>query len=122
MGTVRTEAIPTMKRLNVPALICALAASTWAPTPALAQDVAPEKVRTLDLSLPQEAPSRAWGAPAATDATRLPDLGGQPSRPSGVAGPGRGSGHRGDLPYGAGYEARRGEGGGGRGMGRGRGR
>ncbi len=138
MGTVRTEAIPTMNRMNVPTLLCVLAVSTWAPAPtlaqALAQEVAPERPGRLDLSLPKQAPSRAWGAPAGTDAARLPDLGGQPSRPGGVAGPGRGGGHRGDLPYGAGYEARRGlgggagggtggtGGGGGRGMGPGRGR
>ena len=130
MGTVSTEKHPTMNSLTLPTLLCALAASLWAPTAVLAREMAAERNKPLDLSLPKEAPSRAWGAPARQDAMSLPDPGGQPSRPTGVAGPGRGGGGgpRSDLPYGSGYEARHGQGGGGsnegggHGMGRGRGR
>lgn len=115
-----------MNSLTLPALLCALAASAWVPTGVLAQEVAPSK--PLDLTLPKEALSGTWGAAAREDAARLPDLGGQSSRPGGAAGPGQGGGPRSDLPYGSGYEARHGQGGGGssggggRGMGRGRGR
>lgn len=128
MGSVSTETHPTMNSLTLPTLLCALAASLWAPTAVLAREMAAERNKPLDLSLPKEAPSRAWGAPARQDVMSLPDPGGQPSRPTGVAGPGHGGGRRSDLPYGSGYEARHGQGGGGsnegggHGMGRGRGR
>lgn len=124
MGTVSTEALPTMNSLTLTTLLCALTASAWVPTAVLAQEAAPTGGRPLDLTVPKEALTGAWEAPARQDATGLPDLGGQPSRPGGAAGPGQGGGPRSDLPYGSGYEARHGQGGGGggRGMGRGRGR
>jgi len=115
-----------MNSLTLATLLCALAASAWVPTAVLAQE-APSK--PLDLSLPKEALSGAWGSATQEDAARLPDLGGPLSAPAGAAGRGRGGGPRNDLPYGAGYEARHGQSGSGaagagagagRGMGRGR--
>lgn len=76
----------------------------------------------LDLSLSREALAEVWTPPSAGNAMPLPDLGGSRMDHSSVA---RRGGGRGDLPYGAGYEARQSTGGGaggGHGRGRGRGR
>lgn len=75
--------------------------------------------RSLDLSLPRDALTETWSPPSAKNATPLPDLGGPRMGNSDPAQ--RGGGRRGDLPYGAGYEARQ-SGGGGHGRGGGRGR
>lgn len=103
-----------MNSLTLTTLLCALAASAWVPTEVLAQE-APSK--PLDLSLPKEALSGAWGSATQEDAARLPDLGGPPSPPAGAAGRGRGGGPQNELPYGAGYEARHGQSGSGSGSG-----
>jgi len=77
MGTVSTEALPTMNSLTLTTLLCALTASAWVPTAVLAQEAPPSK--PLDLSLPREALSGTWGAAAREDAQGLPDLGGNPA-------------------------------------------
>ncbi|WP_295438356.1 hypothetical protein [uncultured Thiodictyon sp.] len=120
IGTVTIEAVPIINRLTLFVLLCVFIASTWG------QDLSVAPSRPLDLSVPGGALTRTWGSPAAEVTARLPGLGEQPSRPGAVGGFGRGADHRGDLPYGTGYEARHGQGGGGggggggRGMGRGR--
>lgn len=111
---VNTKAVTTIKRLIRSVALCALATSAWGQGGAL------DGGRPLDLSVPAQSLPRAWGSAPSVDATRLPGLGELSSRPGGSVGLGRSAGHRSDLPYGAGYEARRGQGGagGGRGMGR----
>lgn len=107
-----------MKSATLPFLLCVL----LAPSLGLAADGAGEGAarRPLDLSLPREALAEAWTPPSAGNAAPLPDLGGSRLDHAGAA---RQGGGRGDLPYGAGYEARQGTGGGaGGGYGRGRGR
>lgn len=67
----------------------------------------------LDLSLTRGDMNEAWEAMPMTNTTSnvpaygLPDFSGRPVGPSGeTANPRRGGPHQGDLPYGAGYEAR----------------
>jgi len=83
-----------------------------------------ETIRSLDLTLPREAPGGAWTEPPRADAIRLPELGGRSNRPGSTSTAPRRGGLRSDLPYGAGYEARRGgnERGSSHGVGAGRGR
>ena len=121
IGTVIIKAVPIINRLTLSVLLCVFTASTWG------QDLTVAPSRPLDLSVPSGTLTRTWGSPTGADAARLPALGEQPGRPGAAGGPGgggRSGGHRGDLPYGTGYEARHGQGGGGgggwRGMGRGR--
>ena len=106
-----------MKSTILPFLLCVL----LAPALAVAADGAGEGVtrRSLDLSLPHDTLTETWSPPPAGNATPLPDLGGPRMGKSDSAR--RGGGRRGDLPYGAGYEARQ-SGGGGHGRGGGRGR
>ncbi len=104
-----------MKSALHPFLLCIL----LAPALSVAADGAGEGRRALDLSLPRDALSGTWSLPPAGNATPLPDLGGPRLGNYGSAQ--RGGGHRTDLPYGAGYEARQGGGGGGGGGGHGRG-
>ena len=52
-----------------------------APTGVLAEEGARVAHPPLDLSLPKEAEDRTWDEPPSRDATRLPDLGGQPEGP-----------------------------------------
>ena len=112
-----------MKNAILPILLCVL----LAPAMARAADGADEGAtrRSLDLSLPRDALSEIWSPPSAGigSTTPLPDLGGPRMGNSNPAQHGghRGDLRRGDLPYGAGYEARR-SGGGGHGRGGGRGR
>lgn len=107
-----------MKSAIHPVLLCIL----LAPAMAIAADGAEDEAtrRSLDLSLPRDALTETRGPPSAGigSATPLPDLGGPRMANSNPAQQG---GHRGDLPYGAGYEARQ-SGGGGHGRGGGRGR
>ena len=112
-----------MKNAILPILLCLL----LAPAIAVAADGAGEGAtrRSLDLSLPRDALPETWSPPSAGigNVTPLPDLGGPRM---GNSNPARHGGHRGDLrqgdlPYGAGYEARQ-SGGGGHGRGGGRGR
>ncbi|WP_295588015.1 hypothetical protein [uncultured Lamprocystis sp.] len=131
MGRFNTEVFPIINRLTLPTLLCVFTASAWG------QDATMEPNRPLDLTvpsgaltmpsgaltMPSSALTRTWGSPAGADAVRLPGLGEQPNRPNAVGGPGsvgHGGGHRSDLPYGTGYEARHGQAANGRGMGRGR--
>lgn len=114
IGVVNTEAFPIITRLTLPALLCVVTAS------ALGQDANVEPSRPLALPVPSGTLTRTWGSPAREDTARLPGLGAQPSRPDGADGLGSGGGHRSDLPYGSGYEARHGQGGGWHGRGRGR--
>ncbi len=104
-----------MKSAILPVLLCVL----FTPALAVAAGGAGEGVtrRSLDLSLPRDALSETWSPPPAGNATPLPDLGGPRMGTSDPAR--RGGGRQGDLPYGAGYEARQ-SGGHGRGGGRGR--
>lgn len=108
-----------MKSVILPVLFFVL----LAPALAVAADGAGDEVtrRSLDLSLPHDALTETWSPPPAGYATPLPDLG---SPRMGNSDPARrGGGRQGDLPYGAGYEARQsGGGGGGHGRGGGRGR
>jgi hypothetical protein len=98
--------------------------------------------RTLDLSLPKDAPTATRGSPAPGNAAALPDLGSTPGddaggprgraakaatrtgldggRPDEAGYAPRSSAPSADLPYGAGYEARQGGVGQGQGAGRGR--
>jgi len=109
MGTVGTETPTTMKRPIHFALLYTLVA--LAPTGVMAEEGAQAGHTPLDLSLPKDTQSRTWGEPLSRDATRLPELGGQPEGPGSRGGArGAGSGPRTDLPYGAGYEARHGTG------------
>jgi len=113
MATVGTKTPTTMKLPTKIVLLCTFLAS--APTGVPAEDGTQGGRPPLDLSLPKEAQSRTWGEPPIRDATRLPDLGGQPEEPDsgrGASSAGRGGGSRSDLPYGAGYEARHDTGGG----------
>lgn len=105
-----------MKSAILPILLCLLLAPAMAGAAGGAGEGTSR--RLLDLSLPRDVPTETWNPPSSGigSATSLPDLGGGHSNPAQ-----RGGGHRGDLPYGAGYEARQ-SGGGGHGRGGGRGR
>ena len=119
MTLKRPNPTALLSALLVPALVFALV-----PNRARAGDDTTAAIRSLDLTPPRQAPTGAWVQPPSGDTSRLPDPVGRSSRPGGAGIVPRGGRLRGDLPYGAGYEARQGSNGrgSGRGIGAGHGR
>lgn len=107
-----------MKRARLAAFLCALSA----PALSAAADPMPETAmpRPLDLTIPRDILKDEHNPRQALSekALPLPDLGG--TRAGIAESARRGGGRWGDLPYGAGYEARQGAAGHGRGGRRGR--
>jgi hypothetical protein len=102
MGLVNTEALPIVNRQIYPVLLCAFAALAWG------RDAVLEGRTPSALAMPSSDPRRTWGSPVGAEAAGRPGLGEQPDRLGAAPGPGPAGGHCGDLPYGAGYEARQG--------------
>lgn len=115
----------TLKRPNMTAVfrtvLMPTLVLTWVSDLAQAGNEPREATQSIDLRLPRDASTGAWVQPLSVDDTNLPDIRRRPDSAGDIL---RGGGLRGDLPYGAGYEARqRGNGPGqGRGGGHGRGR
>lgn len=110
-----------MNRLTLAALLCAFIAAAGLPLAARGQGMAVTGERPLDLSVPSQSLSGAWGSSAGGVAAQLPNLGGSPSPLPSPTGPMQSGSSRRALPYGAGYEARHTQSGGGAGRGWGRG-
>lgn len=121
MGTVPAKPhnhhafVMNMKRSSLSLLTGTLLCAILATPMAVAAEAGAGSVRHggLDLSLTRGDMNEAWSALPMTNATTnaptyaLPDFSGRPVGSSGEkASPQRGSAHRDDLPYGAGYEAR----------------
>lgn len=117
MHQVSTENTLMTKRLILLCLLIVLPGpmTTWAMEPAgLDADAG-----SLDLRLLQEdLPRGSWAPRSPRSDDRLPSLGAPPMQGPGMRSQG---GFRGDLPYGAGYEARQGQGHGAAGSGMGSG-
>ena len=106
MGLINTEALAIINHLILPVVLCALAAPAWG------QDAALNGDRPLDRTVPAGAPTRTWGSATNLDDTRRSGPGDPSNCQGGAVGRGRCAGQCSDLPYGAGYEARHGQGGG----------